>query len=361
MPRPLRRLPLVEQTAVHLREGFQNGRWTGHLPGVLQLADELMVSKQVVRVALKTLEEEGWIEDCGAGRRRRIVPQESATPVRRALRIGIMLYDPFVDIDVLSATILLGVRHAIEAAGHVCVFSDQCLTQMKDNLTRISRCVKTADADAWIVCTASRVVLEWFSAQPFPVFAYAGRFHGLPIAGSATRAAFAIESSVNALLDHGHRRIVLLIQTWLRQPTRIPSLDHYVSILESRGITPTDYNLPHFDDTVEGLESCLDALFRITPPTALLVHEPNHCAAVFSFLARRGLRVPQDVSVISMCMDPIFNFCLPPLDHFVLPRDKHIARIARWVDGMAKGKPDKRQGYFVSEYVPGGTVGPVKK
>ncbi|MES2922003.1 MAG: substrate-binding domain-containing protein [Verrucomicrobiota bacterium] len=361
MAHPFRRLPLVDQTASHLREGFQNGRWTDRLPGVLQLAGELMVSKDIVRASLKVLEEEGWLQDCGAGRRRRIVPQGNATPIRRALRIGIMLYVPVIENDVLLATILLGVRHAIETAGHVCVFSDQSLTQMKDNLTRISRCVKAADADAWIVCTGSHVVLEWFAAQPFPVFAYGGRFTNLPIAGSATRVASAIESAVNTLVDHGHRRIVLLIQTFLRQPTRIPSLDRYLSILETRGIAPTDYNLPHFDDTAEGFESCLDGLFRLTPPTALFVHEPNYCAAAFSFLARRGLRVPRDVSVITMIMDPVFNFNMPPLDHFVMPREKHINRIARWVDGMAMGRPDKRQTLFDTVYVPGGTVGPAKK
>jgi hypothetical protein len=44
MRQPLRRQPLVEQTAGHLREDFVSGRWTGYLPGVLQLAGELMVS-----------------------------------------------------------------------------------------------------------------------------------------------------------------------------------------------------------------------------------------------------------------------------------------------------------------------------
>ena len=50
--RPLRRLPLVEQTAAHLREGFQSGRWAGLLPGVVPLAEELMVSKDIAREAL---------------------------------------------------------------------------------------------------------------------------------------------------------------------------------------------------------------------------------------------------------------------------------------------------------------------
>src|SRR6188768_151405 len=120
MTNPLRRQPLVEQTAAHLRAGLQSGRWVGHLPGVPQLVKELVVSNHVIREALGVLEKEGWIEDCGAGRRRRIVPQGSAAPAHRTLRIGIMLYVPLVEEDALTTTIMLEVRHEIEMAGHIC-------------------------------------------------------------------------------------------------------------------------------------------------------------------------------------------------------------------------------------------------
>jgi DNA-binding LacI/PurR family transcriptional regulator len=361
MTHPLRRQPLVEQTATHLREGLQSGRWSGQLPGVPQLVNDLVVSKHIIRAALRVLEKEGLIEDCGAGRRRRIVPQQNATPAHRSLRIGVMQYVPLMEEDVLTTTVLLDVRHQIEMAGHICVFSERYMTQMKDNLTSISRYVKTVAADAWIVIAASRGVLEWFASQSFPVFAYGGRFQNLPVASSGLRIAPAIESAVNALTEYGHRRIVLLIETSLRKPTLIPSLENYLSFLEARGIATTDYNLPHFEDTAEGLDNCLNGLFRITPPTALIVHQAHQCAAVISFLGRRGLRVPQDVSIVCMSMDPVFNWCLPPLNYFQAPQKKHVARIVRWVDGVAKGSPDKRQVTFDAVYIPGGTVGPVKK
>jgi len=361
MSHPLRRQPLVEQTATHLREGLQSGRWVGQLPGVPQLVKELVVSKHIIRAALGVLEKEGWIEEGGVGRRRTIVLQRNATTVHRTLRIGVMLYVPLVEEDALTTTILLEVRHQIEMAGHICVFSERNLTQMKDDLTRISRCVKTTAADAWIVFGGSLPVVEWFVAQPFPVFAFGGRFENLPVASSATRIAPAIESAVNALVERGHRRIVLLAETVLRKPTPIPSLESYLVFLESHGIAATDYNLPHFEDTAEGLDNCLDGLFRLTPPTALIVNQASQCVAVFSFLTRHRLRVPHDVSVISMIMDPVFNLCMPPLDHFGVQSEKHIARIARWVDGVAKGRPVKRQTQFHTEYVPGGTVGPAKR
>lgn len=361
MFRPLRRLPLVEQTAAHLREGFQSGRWSGLLPGVMPLADDLMVSKDTARAALKLLEEEGWIVGGGSGRRRTIVANPSKDRTRRTLRIGIMLYDPLEDDDGHGIRLMFGIRRSIEALGHTCIFGDRCLAELKDNLSRISRVVNAHDADAWIVLAASRAVLEWFVSQPFAVYAFGGRFHDLPVACGATRMAPALESAVNALVNFGHRRIVLLAPTFLRKPTPIPSLGRYLSLLEEHGIAPSEYNLPHFEDTTEGLEKCLDALFRITPPTALLVNQTSDCAAVFFFLARRGLQVPRDVSVVFLLEEPAFRRCLPPLDHFRAPMKEHIANITRWVKGVAMGRPNKRQVILDAVYVPGCTVGPAKK
>src|SRR6478752_2860972 len=189
MSHPIRRLPLAEQAAAHLREGFQSGRWVGQLPGVLQLVNELAVSDNTVRAALKLLEEEGWIEGCGVGRKRRIVADRIKKPASRALRFGILLYEPLESDAGHMVKILLGIRHMIEMSGHICVIGDRTLSQLKDNLSKISRLVNATDADAWIVIAASRVVLEWFVAQPFPVYAWGGRFQGLPLACSSEKLA----------------------------------------------------------------------------------------------------------------------------------------------------------------------------
>lgn len=360
VPSSLRRLSLVDQIAAHLRESFQSGRLVGQLPGVEQLMEELVVSKRIVRSALKVLEEEGLIENCGAGRRRKIVAERNNKPIRRSFRIGIMLYKPLEDEEANSIRVLLGIRRAIESAGHVCVFSDRDLTHLNDNLTRISRYVKTVNADAWIVISGSRIVLEWFAAQAYPVYAYGGRFQNFPVACSSTTVASAIESVVNTLLNLNHRRIVMLVPTVLRKPSPVPSFEKYLSLLEARGIAVTDFHLPHFEETIEGLENCLDALFRITPPTALLLESANYYTAACSFLTRRGLRVPRDVSVICMKMDPALKFCVPAVDCFSRPVNRHVANIARWVDGVVNGRADKRQEVFEAVYVPGGTVGPAK-
>ncbi len=84
--KPIRRQSLVEQTTIHLREGFRSGRWIGHLPGVLSLSSELEVSKATLRDALHRLEAEGLVKDRGAGKRREIVCRRTRKSARRMLR-----------------------------------------------------------------------------------------------------------------------------------------------------------------------------------------------------------------------------------------------------------------------------------
>ena len=76
---PIRRLSVAEQTAGHLRQALQAGRWADGLPGVLRLAAELQVSKKAVRTALLMLEKEGVLRGRGRSRGRMPAGAGSAT------------------------------------------------------------------------------------------------------------------------------------------------------------------------------------------------------------------------------------------------------------------------------------------
>lgn len=361
MTQPLRRQPLVDQTANHLRECFASGRWKGDLPGVLQLSRELLVSKHIVRAALLRLEKEGCIRDRGPGRPREIVSSGTPQGAIRPLRVAILLCEPLDREESHSVHVLLGIRQAVESSGHLCLFADETLATMGRRIPRIASLVAKTAADAWILYSSPEEVLEWFASQPLPVMALGGRFHNLSVASSANSMVPALRSAMDALGALGHRRIVLMVPAILRQPTPGPSVEKFLSILRGMGVTPTRYHLPDFEESAEGFENCLTELFRVTPPTALVILEPCYCAAALAFLARRGLQVPNDVSIVCMLSDPVFRFILPSLAHFRWPVEGHIQRIARWVSGVATGHADRRQVILDAEFVPGQTLAPAKK
>ncbi len=361
MTQPLRRQPLVEQTAAHLREGFVNGRWTGHLPGVLQLAEELVVSKHLVRGALRILEEEGSIEYSGAGKRRRILMDRNSKLGSRSLRVAVILNGSIEQLDAHNSRILLGIRESIESSGHTCIFARETLAQISDDTGRVSRVVRQTKADAWILYQASAIVIEWFVSQSIPTFALGGWYVGLPVASSASDTWPAIRSAVDLLAEHGHRRIVWVTPTFYRKPVPGPTCVKFLDRLKEHGIPASAYNLPDYDGTADGLVKLMDELLRITPPTALMFLDPGECLSSFIHLTRRGLEVPRDVSIVCMGWDPVLRYVRPRITRFDWPEKEHVRRILHWVQSVSKGKPDFRQTTFETRFSAGESIGPAKR
>lgn len=361
MIKPLRRQPLVEQTAAHLRDGLIGGQWNSYLPGVIQLSKELMVSKHVIRGALRILEEEGRIEYGGAGKRRKITTNYLSVRGERSLRVAVMLHDTLERENAHNCRILLELREAIESSGHSCVFVQDNITKIGSNISRISRLAKQTRADAWILFQAAANVIEWFLAHRYPTFALGGRYAGLPVASSASNNWPAIHQVVEMLAKNGHRRIVWIIPSFFRKPELGPTCVKFLALLKELGLPASAYNLPDYESTADGMMKLMDDLFRITPPTAMMFLDQGEFVAAFLYLTRMGLEIPRDVSLLCMTSDPILNLIRPRIARFDWPEKEHVRRILRWVQSLVVGKSDLKQITFDTQLWVGDSIGPVKR
>jgi LacI family transcriptional regulator len=221
--------------------------------------------------------------------------------------------------------------------------------------------VEGIEADAWVVCGGPRELLEWFAARDTPAFALFGRRGGLPLAGTGPDKPSTYATAVRHLLGLGHRRIVLLTRSARRLPQPGAPERAFLDALRTAGIAPGPYHLPDWEETPAGFHACLGELFRVTPPTALIVDEVGFFFATQQFLARRGRRVPEDVSLVCTDADPHFDWCRPSIAHIRWDSAPVIRRIVNWVANVNRGKADLRQTYTPAEFVPGGTIGPAGK
>ncbi len=355
-----RRLSLIEQTAAHIREGLRGGRWRGQLPGVVRLAADLGVSINTLRTALRTVEAEGLVE-LGANGRSRHVP-DKATRRTRPLRIGILLFEPLANEAGQGLEILLGLHHELEAAGFTVFFSKETQCGLGHDVKRIARLVQRARADAWVVGSGSRAVLEWFAAQPQPAAALFGRRAGLPMAGVGPNKLPALLAATRQLIALGHRRIVCVCRRALRLPEPSPLARALLDELAAHGcVGAGDFNLPDWEETPAGLHALFTSLFRTTPPTALFLDETPIVFAAQQFLAERKLRVPEQVSLVAEDRDACFQWCQPPIAHIAWRSAPVIRRIVQWATAVSQHRTDVRQVTFPAEFIPGGTIGPVWK
>lgn len=338
--------------ANHLKLEIERGQLLGEMPGAKKLAEELGVNHKTVHAACLLLESQGLLELQGTGKPRRIKPPKS--PTAQSLSIGILTYEPHDEQDHLS----IKVQHSLAQAGHVCRLSEKSQRELRWDLDRIKKLVAKNPADAWIVHSGPRDILEWFSEQPFPTLAIYGRFLDLPIAAAGVLKVPAVTQAIDELTALGHRRIIMLSEGSDRLPSPGYAQRVFLEQLEVKGIKTGSYNLPDWESSPQGLHQALDSMFKITPPSAIFVTDYNLLFPVYTHLLKRGISAPEKVSLICTDAMPQFAWCTPPIAHMHWDRSKIVHRVMKWAEKTAIGKEDIEQIFIEAELDPGGTIGP---
>lgn len=344
-----------QQVAQHLRARIMRGAWNSLMPGAPQLAEEFGIDRKTVEAALKLLEQDGLLIAQGPGKKRKIHLPKNPTPTK--LRIALLASE---DSD-RSLNYMVEIHHKLSEDGHNAFYSSRYLNDLDMDVRRVARLVKQTEADAWIVVSANREVLEWFSEQPFPSFAMFGRRIGLKIPAVGPDKLPPLLEATRALIRFGHRRIVLMTRPRRRLPVPGTSEKAFLAELEHHGLPVGDYNLPPWEETIEDYHARLETLFRSTPPTALIVDEVVLFLATQQFLAKKRIRVPEDVSLICTDTDPCFDWCQPEISRISWDIAPVVRRVVRWASQISHNKTDFRQTLTPARFISGGTIGPVRK
>lgn len=352
------RKSLAEGVAAHVRQAIAEGRWVSRMPGLRPLATELGVSIKVLRKAFAMLEAEGVLSPPDRGDARRILRVPEAGGARRILRVVILLPQPLEAEPADTQSLLLRLVSAIAEAGHHGYLLPLPPGAAPGKAAVLARVVGSENADAWIVYHGCSATLAWFAERRLKALAYAGRGDAGGLPAVFCDASDAVRQAVRRLVELGHRRIVLICPTRSRGPTPAPFLKALRDELAAAGITPGEYNTPDWRQSPQGLRELLGALFAVTPPTAFIILGNNYVSGVLSFLAARGLRVPEDVSLISSDLESAFEWQCPGIRpaHFDDRRELMRKWTLRWLDDLSLGRPPATMPAFRARFVPGGTV-----
>ncbi len=344
---------VAEQVASQLRKELMQERWKEAIPGRDRLARELGVHGSTVERALQQLEREGLLKSGGIGKRRRVVI-EKTEPRTGALRIAIMLHDS----NYRTSPFMVELCHQLEIAGQLPFFPNKTLSALDQSPERLTRFMKEISTDAWLISSGSKELLSSVVALGKPAFALFGRHAGLPIAGARPDKSPTMAQLTQRLISLRHRRISFICACQIRYPKKAKVLEHFLNELEAAGIRTGEYNCPDWEETQNGFIKVLDSLFSSTPPTALILDEGYMFHAAYHYVSQRGLKVPQDVSMICMDDDPGFHWCHPAVTHITWDPQPIVRQVVRWADNVAKGKVDHRQILSKAQFVVGGSIGP---
>ena len=348
-------LTAAEQVAERLREDLMRGTWVDLMPGEDRLMARLGVGRNTIREALILLEQYGYLQSQGTGKQRRItLPKNAPSP---AMRVGLLLYDK--QEQVANGINLL--KQSLSDAGHQVSTAPKCLTDLKMDPKRVVAYAKRQDVDAWVVQSAPKAILESLLIQSTPVFSYYGCPVELPIAGVVPESLHLKMEIIQQLIDMGHKRIINISRSERIIPVYGIFQQSFLKKLQENGIPTSDYNMPIWGPDPKDLHRCLDKLFAHTPPTAMIIDEPDLFFSAQLHLAERGIISPRDVSLICGQPHTIFSWLETPVTHISWSEDRMVQCVMRWIAKTARGKKNTTQTRIGAKIIKGGTIGPPPK
>jgi DNA-binding LacI/PurR family transcriptional regulator len=92
----------------------------------------------------------------------------------------------------------------------------------------------------------------------------------------------------------------------------------------------------------------------------MIIEEEPRLIAAMQFLLQRGIKVPEEVSLVSTDYESL-TWCQPGIAHMRWNSAAVSKRILRWASAMSKGKPDRKKIYTPAKFIPGGSIGPAPK
>ncbi len=183
------------------------------------------------------------------------------------------------------------------------------------------------------------LIANW-SALTIPVVTLDRTLPGLPFGLVAMDNARGIALAVEHLVELGHRRIGFVSWHPRSLSNRQERLQGYVDALADAGIA-TDPDLIRFaaDGWSDGVDRTLELLSLPDPPTAILSATSMLNLQVLAAIKRRGLRVPEDISVVGYDDSPWDSLLDPPLTTVATPaRQLGIVAAERLIRALDAGE-----------------------
>ena len=323
MSRTFTLAPPERQLADEFRLRIRKGVWGERMPGIMKLVREFGVSRPLVEKALAILVEAGDVRPTGRGRAMRTVRRDRASERERS---GVLVvYDFPEGMRAGPGPVLLDtVERALAGpANHVQLDS---MAPPGETVARL----RETDAGTLIIMNHRAAVADTLARDGRRVLRIGGPGVCEVAPSMSVSYAALVRGAFRRAFAAGHRRVCMPL--WLRKPEMIPVLRGWIAEeYAAAGVTHS----PAFDapevaaPEASAMHACVRELCRHTPPTCFVLNDQRHWVAVFSALAEKRLRVPDDVSTILLAASAEMEVATPSQAYFRHPIESFVPEIRR--------------------------------
>ncbi len=291
------------QLADLLRERLAAGEWGGKLPPERVLAGEFLVSRTTLRKALASLTKEKLIGPATTTRGSRKIKNSTTLLPHGALRHVCILTPTLVGSPLLIEQ--LGVmREMLGRAGLTAdVVEGVALIERSDPSSGLQRLLGRYPNSIWVLHKMPLAIQRWFAARSLPAMVFGSVFPEVMLPGVDVDFRAAAHHAAGICLARGCKQITLLVhRTMLAGDVR--TVDAITEEMTRRGEAPPrimryDFNRMRLMD---GLDR--EIVAKLDSCDALIIASHHHLLTALPHLLRRGVRIPEDLSMVYLSNDP---------------------------------------------------------
>lgn len=313
MPLTLKRLSLVGQVAEAIRAQVLRGTWPDWIPSERVLSSTLHVSRNTCRSAIMGLRREGLVEPV-QGRGLRVIRAgvrkiRSSTPHLQS--VGIILPDAisrlrpsislFVD-EIRDELYDSKVRVHLHSGPHYYEkIPDRALEQL----------VKQNYHDCWILILSREPLQRWFAERKLTCLVSGSPHPGILLPSVDWDHRAICRHAADKLIALGHRRLAFFNRR-SRAGGDLESEQGFMEAAKNPRYPDIEARVVYHEDQRESVVNLVQGLFALAhTPTGILVANSYCYLSIASALARRGLQIPKDVSLISRDDDSFLAYVDP--------------------------------------------------
>jgi DNA-binding LacI/PurR family transcriptional regulator len=354
-----KRNSLVHETAATLKQWMASGMLKDMLPGELELKERLRVGRDTLRLALQVLVKEGWLEPSAQGRKRRIHAQKfSDLKQRVGAGLPVTFLSPYRCEQGQTLLEMEDTQKRLAELGRELQFVSPEIYHLKDPTHQLENLVQTHPSAAWVLYASSSPIQKWFAERGLPALVHGWPYPGVDLCYVTKDWEPAGFHAGLQFLRHGHRNIGMF--EFVERGAGAMLIEH--GLRRALETAENGAKLLLFKDerTPESIAKAYEAAFRLQDrPTAMVLTSSNHLLTSLSWLVSKGIRVPDEVSLVVLPNDTWYSELYPPLCHY-RPNTKLFSHgiAERVLELVEHGRVVRKPLAVPVEYVPGATIGP---
>jgi LacI family transcriptional regulator len=351
---------LVDHVIDTLRRSIADGRWADALPGELQLCNDLHVSRTTLRKALEQLHREGVLTGAGNGRRHLIASPTGGRKDKASAPLEVAVLSSSEEHHMVSAgrIALDCLRLDLKAAGYGLQYIHMP-RDMKERQTlrALKRVQARTDIAGWVLLGCSEIVQRSFAQSGLPVVIMGPVYPGINLPHVKFANHQVGMHAAGEFLRRKHRSVAFLQpQCWM-----LSDVEFVDGMRETLAASQCKVRLrvETHENSSNGIRRLVDRLLASPePPTAFVISHPLYAFALVSSLMIRGLRIPEEVAIVSRMNDTLLALAVPKLSCYHYDGAK-LGRgvVALLLPLMRKSRRRARSRELLPEQLRGETLG----